>query len=144
MGSYKWKYKALDGLTYHILGKGMITRYLNEFILKEWQADHEDHPDQPWTVAWMSALEKLKFSLQRVPMDGISLRQDLMCYQTPEYNFQESLNRRVAEREESYFRGVSFEPLLIDGRNMQLMDGYSRYQVLLKHNHSIVYAYVGE
>lgn len=50
MGSYNWKYKQLDGVTYHILRQTEIAQYLDEFILKEWQADHDEQLDPPRLV----------------------------------------------------------------------------------------------
>ena len=44
---------------------------------------------------------------------------------------------------ESLLRGVSIAPLLVNRRDFELMDGYTRYMVLKKYEQTEVYAYVG-
>jgi hypothetical protein len=57
--------------------------------------------------------------------------------------FRRSLEERADEREESMLRGVSIEPLLLEHAGLELMDGYTRYTVLLRHRQEQAYAYVG-
>jgi hypothetical protein len=59
------------------------------------------------------------------------------------FDFRRSLEQRADEREESMLRGVSIEPLLVDGSSFELMDGYTRYVVLKRHGQETAYAYVG-
>ncbi len=53
------------------------------------------------------------------------------------------LMERAEEREVSLLRGVSTEPLVVSLDDLELMDGYTRYVVMQKHNQKQVYAYVG-
>jgi len=141
---YSWKYKKLDGITYNILPRKLIDPYIHEFIKNEWETDHREFPDQPWTIEWLNDLSVLKFRLKKIRLDTIIPRKDLMEYCTPADNFMESLQSRAEERELSCLRGISFEPLLINGIRNELMDGYTRYTVLKKNNHHLVYVYAGE
>jgi hypothetical protein len=70
------------------------------------------------------------------------LRKELMDFKRGTFRFIEELRKRAGEREESLLRGISLEPLVVNGDNMELMDGYTRYMVLRKHKQERVYAYV--
>ena len=85
----------------------------------------------------------MNFQVQIVDLNKNNLRKDLMNYKTENYNFFEELKDRAEEMEESILRGSSIEPLLINNKNMELMDGYTRYLVLKKHKEKKIYAYVG-
>ena len=137
-------YKKLGKFTYNVIeDESAIKPFLLKWIGKEWEADHAEFPDQLWTLEWMQSLPVMTFKVEIVEFEKIIPRKDLMEYQTGSYNFIEELNRRASEREESMLRGISIEPLLVRGDNMELMDGYTRYMVLRKHQQGEVYAYVG-
>ncbi|MHA2184624.1 MAG: hypothetical protein ACXAAI_06435 [Promethearchaeota archaeon] len=85
----------------------------------------------------------MKFELKKINLDSVNLRKDLMDYKTKTYNFQNELNDRVVDMEESILRGSSIEPLIVNGENMELMDGYTRYKILKKYDQERAYAYVG-
>ena len=91
----------------------------------------------------MQSLSEMTFKVEIVEFEKIIPRKDLMEYQIGSYNFIEELNRRASEREESMLRGISIEPLLVRGGDMELMDGYTRYMVLRKHRQDKLYAYIG-
>jgi hypothetical protein len=110
-----------------------------KWILGEWEVDHNEAPDEEWTVEWMNLLPKMEFALETLKLDSIHLRADLMSVE----GFQVSLKERADEREESMLRGVSIEPLLINRNGTELMDGYTRYVVLKRHRQKEIYAYVG-
>lgn len=77
----------------------------------------------------------MEFALEIVKLDDIRPHPDLMSM--PEFN--SSLKERADEREESMLRGVSIEPLLVNRNNFQLMDGYTCYTALKRHNQKEVY-----
>ncbi len=140
---YRWKYRKLEGVCWNTLPAGMIRSYLDGFIRSEWIQDSREFPDQPWTPEWLEQLSRLSFSLKKISLEGIILRKDLMSYNTPQDNFARSLEIRADELQESFRRGVSLEPLLINGETMELMDGYTRYTVLKREGIQKVWVYRG-
>ena len=135
-----FEYRMLGDFTYNVLSEpGEIKTYLTKWILSEWEFDHNEAPDEHWTVSWMEVLPTMDFTLQVIQLDDIRPHADL--WNTAE--FRTSLEERADEREESMLRGVSIEPLLINQDGFELMDGYTRYTVLKRHEQKQVYAYVG-
>ncbi len=107
--------------------------------MREWESDHNEAPHERWTVEWMNVLPRMEFSLEIVKLDDVHPHPDLMRVE----EFISSLKERADEREEGMLRGISCEPLLINRDGFQLMDGYTRYVVLKRHDQKVVYAYVG-
>jgi len=139
-----FRYQKLGKFTYHIIRDlSNIKPFLLKWIEKEWNIDHNQFLDQKWITEWLNLLPKMKFSLQIVDLDRIKLRKDLMNYKTEIYNFFEELKERAEEMEESILQGSSIEPLIINSKNLELMDGYARYMVLKKNKQEKTYAYVG-
>lgn len=137
---FSFEYFRLGDFTYHVLSDPQdIKAYLMKWIMREWEFDHNEAPDEHWTVAWMSVLPEMEFSLEIIKLADICLNQDLMSVD----DFQISLKERADEREESILRGVSIEPLLIKRAGCELMDGYTRYTVLQRYSQKEVYAYLG-
>jgi len=137
---YDFEYPRLGDFTYHILqDPKVIKEYLMEWIMREWEIDHNQAPDEHWTVAWKNLLPKMEFSLEVIELDNIIPNADLMSVE----DFQISLNERAEERVESMLRGVSIEPLLVNRNGFELMDGYTRYTVLKRHHQQLVFAYLG-
>jgi hypothetical protein len=137
---FSFEYRKLGDFTYNVLIDPIaIKAYLLKWILSEWEADHNEAPDEKWTVEWMDILPKMEFALEVLKLESIHPRSDLMSVE----DFQTSLKERADEREESMLRGVSIEPLLINRNGFELMDGYTRYMVLKRHSQKEVYAYVG-
>ncbi len=133
-------YRKLGDFTYHVINDPLeIKKHLLIWILREWEIDHNQAPDEIWTVEWMNALPKMEFALETVPLSKIQPRADLMGV----HQFQIDLEQRAREREESVLRGVSIEPLLINRDGFELMDGYTRYMIFKKYNQLEVYAYMG-
>jgi len=85
----------------------------------------------------------MKFKLLIVDLGKINPRDDLMNYRKNNYSFLEELNLRVEEMEESFLRGSSIEPLIVNNVGWELMDGYTRFMILKKHKQKKIYAYVG-
>jgi hypothetical protein len=139
MGS-SFEYLKLADFTYHVLHHPLaIKTYVMKWILREWEMDHNEAPDEKWTVEWMDILPKMEFALEIIELDSIHPHADLMSVE----DFQTGLKERADDREESMLRGVSIEALLINRNGMELMDGYTRYMVLKRHSQKEVYAYVG-
>jgi hypothetical protein len=110
-----------------------------KWIMREWEFDHREAPEEHWTVAWMEALPNMEFALEVIRLDEICPNPDLMSVD----DFQRSLKERADEREESILRGISIEPPLVNRNGFELMDGYTRYTVLKKYKQQKVYAYLG-
>lgn len=140
MSTLPFEYRRLGDFTYHILSDpGEIKAYLMKWIMREWEIDHREAPGEHWTVAWMEALPKMEFALEVIALAEIRPNADLMSVE----EFQRDLKERADEREESVLRGISIEPLLINRRGFELMDGYTRYVVLKRYGQEQVFAYVG-
>jgi hypothetical protein len=140
MLTFPFAYRKLGGFTYHVLDDpDQIKSYLMKWILREWESDHNEAPEEHWTVAWMTTLPKMEFALGVIRLDDICPNTDLMSME----NFQRELKERADEREESILRGMSIEPLLINRSGFELMDGYTRYTVLKRYHPQDVYAYLG-
>ena len=138
-------YKKLEKFTYHLIKNGVeIKKYLNKWLVKEWKQDIQEFPDQPWSREWLNLISLMEFRLVKIPINGIKQRQDLMEYRSESYNFTEHLLERVKEMEESILQGSSISPLVVNGENMELMDGYTRYTVLKNHEMRFVYVYLGK
>ena len=135
-----FEYRKFGLFTYHLLTDPLtIKTHLIKWILGEWESDHHEAPEEPWTLEWMNLLSKMEFALEVIRLDDIHPRADLMSVE----DFQISLKERAEEREEAMLRGVSIEPLLVKRNGFELMDGYTRYTVLNRYQQKEVYAYMG-
>ena len=136
-----FQYVKLCDFTYHILtDPALIKSHLTKWMMREWEQDHSEAPEEHWTVEWMQVFPKMEFTLEILPLREIHPHPDLWCV----HEFQASLRERADEREWSILRGVSIEPLVIHRTGLQLMDGYTRYTLLDRFHQPEVYAYVGE
>jgi hypothetical protein len=139
--TFPFAYRKLGDFTYHILSEPEeIKSYLMKWVMREWENDHREAPDEHWTVAWMEALPNMEFVLEVIRLEDICPNSHLMSVA----EFQTSLKERADEREESILRGISIEPLLVNRNGWELMDGYTRYTVLKRYEQNEIYAYVGE
>jgi hypothetical protein len=137
---YDFEYRKLGDYTYHLLhDPKVIKEFLMEWVMREWESDHAQAPDEHWTVAWMNTLPKMSFSLQVIKLEDINPNSDLMSVE----QFQRELKERADDREESILRGISIEPLLVNDNSYELMDGYTRYTVLKRYRQRDIYAYMG-
>ena len=137
---FPFEYRKLGDFTYHVLSDpNIIKTYLMEWIMREWESDHNQAPEEHWTVAWMNALPNMEFALEIINLDDVCPNADLWTVE----EFHVSLKERADEREESILRGISIEPLLVNRSGFELMDGYTRYVVLKRFEQKGVYAYVG-
>jgi len=138
--TFPFEYCRLGDFTYHVLSNPEeIKAYLLKWIMQEWESDHNQAPEEHWTVEWMNVLPRMDFELEIIQLDSIRPNAHLMSVE----DFQRSLKERAEEREESILRGISIEPLLLNGNSFELMDGYTRYTVLKRYGQKEVYAYLG-
>lgn len=96
--------------------------------------------------AWLKTLSKRKWSLQIIDMKRIKLNPDIMNYVDPQrgYVFSKRLAERSRELKESIRVGSSvIWPLIVRKKDMQLVDGCSRYSMLKAMGISRTYAYIG-
>ena len=137
---FPFEYHKLGDFVYHILSDPkQIKAFLMTWIMREWESDHNQAPDEHWTVNWMNILPRMEFELKVIRLEDIWPNADLMRVE----EFRASLKERADEREESILRGISIEPLLVNREGFELMDGYTRYTVLKRYEQEKVYAYVG-
>src|SRR5215210_796111 len=95
---FPFEYRKLSEFTYHVLSDPItIKAYLMKWILREWEMDHIEAPDEEWTVEWMNILPNMEFALEILKLESIHPRADLMIVE----DFQTSLKERAHEREES-------------------------------------------
>ncbi|MGE5674961.1 MAG: hypothetical protein ACM3XM_13980 [Mycobacterium leprae] len=142
---FDYQYRRLGSFTYHVLeNPSEIAELFARWILPEMQTDHSEDPSQQWTVEWLEQAPHLTYTLQAIPLSVIRPRADLMAFETEQYSFRRSLERRADEREQAFLRGVSAEPLWVKREGWELMDGYTRFTVFTRHRQELVYAYVGE
>ena len=125
---------------YHILTDPILIKsHLTKWMMREWEHDHKEAPDEHWTVEWMQVFPQMEFTLEILPIKEIHPHPDLWSVK----EFQVGLQERADEREWSILRGVSIEPLVVNKAGYQLMDGYTRYVLLKRYNQKDVYAYIG-
>ncbi len=137
---FPFEYHKLGSFTYNVLSDPVdIKAYLMKWIMREWEIDHNEAPNEHWTVTWMNVLPKMEFMLEIINLENIHPHPDLMSVE----EFISDLEERADEREKSMLRGVSIEPLLVNRNSFELMDGYTRYTVLKRHNQKEAYSYVG-
>ena len=137
---FPFEYRTLGKFTYNVLTDRLtIKAYLTKWIMKEWESDHNQAPDEHWTVQWMNVFPRMEFELKILPLEDIRPNADLFNVE----DFQRGLKELADDREESMLCGVSIEALLVNRHGFELMDGYTRYTVLIRHGQKEVYAYVG-
>jgi hypothetical protein len=136
-----FQYIKLGDFTYHILtDPALIKNHLTKWMMSEWEHDHQEGPDEHWTVEWMQIFPRMEFTLEILSIKEIHPHPNLWCVE----KFHTELRERADERELSILRGVSIEPLVVNHNGFQLMDGYTRYVLLNRYYQPDVYAYVGK
>ncbi len=141
--AWQWEYRRLGAAVYNILPPDQIKPFLTYWLGREWEIDHSEDARQPWTAEWLALLPTMEFTLEVMRLADIMPRRDLMSYKTATYDFARELAERVQEREESFQRGVSMEPLVVKADGLELMDGYTRYALLEHLGQDQVYVYLG-
>ena len=73
-----FEYRRLGDFTYHLLRDPLeIKSHLTRWLLREWEHDHDQAPDEHWTVEWMRVFPGLQFSLEIVRLEEIRPHPDL-------------------------------------------------------------------
>ena len=49
---WSWTYQRLGDFTYNLLPEDQIKPFLLEWLKKEWEIDHAEASDEPWTIEW--------------------------------------------------------------------------------------------
>ena len=138
--TFSFEYHRLGDFTYHVISNpNEIKAYLMKWIMRGWEFDHNEAPEEHWTAEWMILLPIMDFALEIINLDDVCPNADLMSVE----DFQRSLKERADEREEAMLRGVSIEPLLVNQTGFALMDGDTRCTVLKRYSQKEVYAYAG-
>ena len=76
---FPFEYRKLGDFTYHVLtDPPEIKAYLMKWIMREWESDHNEAPEENWTVRWMKALPAMDFTLEIINLDDIRPNADLM------------------------------------------------------------------
>src|SRR5688572_8495141 len=74
-----FEYRRLGDFTYYVLPDPANNRaYVMKWIMREWQFDHDQAPEEHWTVAWLNTLPHLEFSLEVINLANICPNVDLM------------------------------------------------------------------
>src|SRR5215211_3711937 len=77
--TFPFEYRRLGDFTYHVLPDPAVIRsYLMKWIMREWESDHHEAPEEHWTVSWMEALLQMEFALEIIQLDEIRPNADLM------------------------------------------------------------------
>ena len=54
--SFSFEYRKLGDFAYNILSDpNEIKSYLMKWIMREWESDHSQAPEEYWTVSWMES-----------------------------------------------------------------------------------------
>ena len=71
MFTFPFEYRMLGDFTYHVLHEpGEIKSYLMKWIMREWEDDHNQAPEEHWTVNWMEALYPFTVQVILLPLIG--------------------------------------------------------------------------
>jgi hypothetical protein len=138
--------RVLEGASYWVIeDPGEIAELVNINVRREWEADiaeQEDHEEGKW----LASLPRRKWRLEILPMASIKLNYRIMNYTNVKtvYDFRERLEERKRAMKDDMDRfGRVIQPLVVRAEDVQLMDGYCRYHVLLDKGVTKTYAYVG-
>lgn len=131
--------QPIDGFLYNIK---QDIESLKESLGKEWEQDHREFPDQPWTLEWLTKLQNSSFEMKRMHLSAIVPRKDLMTWVSGKYVFAEELSSRVSEARENISETTIIDPLVVLADTNELVDGYMRYTLLQEMGAKEVLVYV--
>lgn len=135
--------RTLGGVVYRVFESPEAANiYLERTLKEEWDQDHAEFPDQPWTVEWLKRLETATFELKEVSLGDIYPREDLMNHETDAYSFKEELASRVEEAGNLLENENGIEPLIVFNGSNELVDGYMRFTLLEKSGVRSVLVYI--
>jgi len=145
--SFNIPVRRIESITYWVIeDSAAIHDLVNSEIRREWEEDAQNEHKDPENDEWLKTLFKRKWSLRVVEIERIILNPDIVNYVDKErgYVFRKSLTKRRRELQkviQSF--GVVIWPLIIREEDMQLVDGYCRYETLKAMDVSHVYVCVG-
>jgi disulfide oxidoreductase YuzD len=147
MGLLYTPIRRLEGITCWVCEDPEgIYDFINREIRREWEEDARFERRDPAQDEWLTTLTKRKWRLETLDLAQINLNPDITNYVDTKrrYNFSESLAKRRKELQESIkMYAAVIWPLVIRREDMQLVDGYCRYDTLRAMKVSKTYAYVG-
>ena len=139
--------RRLDGISYWVIeDPDGIYDFINTELRREWEEDARSEGRDSKEDAWLKALPKRRWTLERTRIDRIRLDPRVMNYVDVErgYVFQESLTERSQELKETIEKFASvISPVIARKEDFTLVDGYCRYTALKALHVSKTYAYVG-
>jgi len=139
--------RRLDGISYWVIeDPDGIYDFINTELRREWEEDARSEGRDPKEDAWLKALPKRRWTLEKTRIDLIGLDPRIMNYVDVErgYVFQESLTKRSQELKETIEKFASvIWPVIAKKEDFMLVDGYCRYTALKALHVSKTYAYVG-
>lgn len=122
----------VDGVNYEIIVNRKVKDYIFAMAQEEW--DSEDFE------IWGDYLKSTTFKLKEVDLSNLKRRPELLS----DNEFSKDLEKRIEFQIERIKSGQSIKPLVLDGRDMLIFDGYARSGALDKLGKNICLAYVGE
>jgi hypothetical protein len=139
--------RRLEGITYWVIeDKEGIFDFVNKEIRREWEEDARSEHRDPEQDEWLATLAKRKWELQILDLNQIKLNPDIVNYADAKtgYVFSDNLAKRRKELQESIeaYAAIIW-PLIVRKDDMQLVDGYCRFETLRNTKVSKTYAYMG-
>ncbi len=139
--------RRLQGITYWVIENPEdIYDFINTNVRVEWEADIEFAGGNPREDPWLKSLPNHRWRLGVMDTNLVRLNPFVSDFTDSKksYSFAESLARRIRELRkaiENY--GSVIWPIVVDGRDLKLVDGYCRLTTLKEMGISETYAYTG-
>jgi len=133
--------KRVEGITYWVIDDPkQIRKFINTNLRQEWKKDAETDGVDPGRDPWLRDLSKLEWSLQTIAMAKV--RPSLSMMRRQEFI------ARLKERSKQLRRAIELYdqviwPVIIQGNDSMLKDGYCRYTTLKTMGVKRTLAYVG-
>ena len=133
--------KRVEGITYWVIdGPKQIRKFINTNLRQEWKKDAETDGVDPGRDPWLRDLSKMEWSLQTIAIAKV--RPNLSMMRRQEFI------ARLKERSKELRRAIELYdqviwPVIIQGNDSMLKDGYCRYTTLKTMGVKRTLAYVG-
>jgi len=133
--------RRVEGITYWVIdGPKQIRKFINTNLRQEWKKDAETDGVDPGRDPWLRDLSKMEWSLQTIAMAKV--RPSLSMMRRQEFI------ARLKERSKELRRAIELYdqviwPVIIQGNDSMLKDGYCRYTTLKTMGVKRTLAYVG-
>jgi hypothetical protein len=139
--------QKLDGVSYWVIeDPHEIFEFVNTNIRREWESDLKSEGKNPKESNWLSKLVARKWRLEVVDIDRVRLNEELMRYKDNKSGYD--FAARLQERKRELTREIRdsarvIPPIILQGEDNLLMDGYCRYATLKDMGLKKAYAYIG-